>query len=304
MVFCIIGLVIFGVLGLFSAKYRTYFRESLHCMRRQILLKACDSTFDQQMKAKISAGLSKVSPRLGRFVFRRFVLLTWILLVVMLISAAAVIIGIYNYFAYGNCNGPYSSDFCVFGAISGSIDQRIANIKPISAGDSPTLGNSNASVKIIEVGCYSCPYTKDAESIRTQLLAKYGENVSFTFRDMPLGSHNLSWKAAEAAKCALEQNKYWEYHDLLFRNQDSMNIDKMKEIAADLGLNSTQFDSCLDTDKYLPSVQQDFNDAQASGIFATPTYFVDGKPIVGLKAFADFEKIVVGEIQGSCPAGG
>lgn len=301
MVFCIIGLVIFGILGIFSAKYRRYFRESLHCMRRQILLKPCDTSFDQEMKAKISAGISKTSPVLARFVFRRFALLSWILLVLMTFSAAAVGFGVYSYVLYGNCNGPYSSDFCVFGVLSGPMDERIANIRPVDAGDAPTLGSPNASVKIVEVGCYSCPYTKNAESIRSQLLNKYGSDVSFTFRDMPLPSHNLSWEAAEAAKCALEQGKYWEYHDKLFEYQEIMSVEKMKSIANEIGLNASQFNACLDTEKYKEQVQKDYDAGTSAGIFATPTYFVDGKPIVGLKAFADFEKIVIGEIRGSCP---
>jgi len=301
MVFCIVGLIIFGILGLFSAKYRRYFRESLHCMRRQLLLKPCDTQFDNEMKAKISAGVSKVSTGMARFVFRKFVLLSWILLVLMIASVIMVMFGVYNYVAYGNCNGPFSSDFCVFGVLDGSFDEKVAKIKPISMDDDPTLGDFNASnVHIIEVGCFSCPYTKDAEQFRGQLLEKYGGNVSFTFRSMPLPQHELSFERAEAADCALEQGKYWEYHDLLFQNQANMTMDKLKELAAELELNTTQFDACLDSEKYRGEVQKDYDDAVAANIFATPTYFVNGVPLVGIKAFAQFENIVVSSIEGSC----
>ncbi len=299
MVFCIVGLAIFGILGIFSAKYRRYFRESLHCMRRQLTLKACDTAFDQEMKAKISANASKVSPGLGKFIFKRFALLSWILLAIMLVSSAAVGIGVYNFIAYGNCNGPNSNDFCFLGVLNGNQD--VSKLKPINASDAPVLGNPSSPVKIIEVGCFACPYTRDAESIRIQLLAKYGSNVSFAFKDIPLPGHNLSWDMAEAAKCALDQGSYWAYHDLLFKYQDDMSISKMKELAAVAGMNQDAFNACLDSHKYKDAVQKDYEDGIAAGIFATPTYYIDGKPVVGLKAFAQLENIVIGEIKGSCP---
>ncbi len=299
MVFCIAGLLIFAILGVFSTKYRRYFRESIHCMRRQLLLKPCDTQFDQEMKAKITANISKTSPKLARFVFKRFAFLSWILLILMLFSTAAVAFGAYNYIAYGNCNGPYSSDFCVFGALDGSFDERVKDIKPIEA-FGPTLGNPDASVEIIEVGCYACPYTKDAEGFRNQLLDKYGDNVSFTFMAMPLEHHGLSWETAEAAYCAEEQKKYWEYHDLLFENQDSITIEKIKELAEELELDMNRFNECLDDHIFRDAVKQIRDKAVEANIFATPTYFVNGRPFVGIKAFADFEQIVGVEIRGSC----
>lgn len=301
MVFCIVGLVIFGILGLFSAKYRRYFRESLHCMRRQLMLKACDTQFDQEMKSKISAKISKKSPSLARFVFRRFAVLSWILLIIMLVSVAFIVYGFYNYVAYGNCNGPNSNDFCIYNALfSGSVEDNTAAIKPLESDGNPTIGSLDAQVKIVEVGCFSCPFTKKAEIFRQQILDKYGENVSFTFRIMPLPYHNFSSETAEAAYCALDQGKYWEYHDKLFEYQSIMSIQKLHDIAAELGMDTATFDNCFDSNTYAEKVSKDYDIGVAAGIFATPTYFVNGRVFVGLKAFADFENIVAGEIDGSC----
>lgn len=301
MVFCVIGLVIFGILGIFSAKYRRYFRESLHCMRRQLMLKACDTQFDLEMKSKISAKISKKSPSAARFVFRRFALLSWILLIIMLVSAAAIVYGFYNFVAYGNCNGPNSNDFCIYNALlSGSVEDKTADIKPLEADYNPTIGGADAPVKIVEVGCFSCPFTKKAEPFRQQILDKYGSNVSFTFRVMPLPHHNFSSETAEAAYCALDQGKYWEYHDKLFEYQSNMSIQKLHDIAAELGMDTTKFDTCFDSNTHAEKVRKDYDIGVAAGIFATPTYFVNGRVFVGLKAFADFEQIVAGEIYGSC----
>jgi len=301
MVFCIIGLVIFGILGLFSAKYRRYFRESLHCMRRQLMLKACDTQFDQEMKSKISAKIGKGSPGLARFVFRRFAMLTWILLIIMLVSAAFIAYGFYSFVVYGNCNGPNSNDFCIYNALlTRSVEDKTAAIKPLEADGNPTIGSLDAPVKIVEVGCFICPFTKKAEIFRQQILNKYGENVSFTFRIMPLPYHNFSSETAEAAYCALDQNMYWEYHDKLFEYQSSMSIQKLHDIAAELGMDTTQFDNCFDSNTYVEKVRKDYDTGVAAGIFATPTYFVNGRTFVGLKAFSDFENVVASEMEASC----
>ncbi len=308
MVFCIVGIVIFGILGIFSAKYRRYFRESVHCLKRQLMLKPCDTKFDQEMKARIAAKLGSKNPALARFVYKRFTLLSWIMIAMLIFSIGSIGFGIYNTLAYGNCNGPDSTDFCLFnpgmtGEQGHSMHDGLAQgeIKPVSADDDPTLGNPGAAVKIVEVGCFRCPYTKNAEELRKQIVEKYGENVSFTFRSLPLPSHKLSWETAEAADCALEQGMYWEYHDKLFEYQKNMSIEKIRDIAREIGLDEQQFNSCFDSGKYRDEVRKDHDDAVAAGIFATPTFFINGKPFVGPRAFAEFEELVATEMHASCP---
>ncbi len=295
-VFCIVGLVAFGILGIFSAKYRRYFRESLHCMKRQLTLRPCDTQFDHEMKAKISGSIAKQSERLARLVYKRFAVISGIFLLAMIVSLALVAFGIYNYAAYGNCNGPDSRDFCIFNPFAAQKEVKLIEVR-----DAPSLGNADAAVKIIEAGCYSCPYTRDAESFRSQILEKYGGNVSFTFKDVPVPAHELSRETAEAAKCAREQGKYWEYHDKLFEYQKNMSTGKIKEIAAEAGLDEAQFSQCFDTRKYRDAVELDYQDGLDAGIYATPTYFVNGQPVVGIRAFAELEQIVVTEIEGECP---
>jgi hypothetical protein len=111
MVFCIIGLVVFAFLGLFSAKYRTYFREAVHCISRQVTLRPCDTKFDEKMKSKISAKLTRVSPGIARFTYRRFALLSWIFFIAMIVSLALFVQGAYNLALYGTCD-PYGGN-CV-----------------------------------------------------------------------------------------------------------------------------------------------------------------------------------------------
>ena len=103
MVFCIVGLVVFGILGLFSAKYRDYFHESFRCVFRMAMLKPCDTDFDQKMKAKITTKLMKVSPALANFNYKHFGKISIVFVVMMFISFGLFLGGIYNYVLYGNC---------------------------------------------------------------------------------------------------------------------------------------------------------------------------------------------------------
>src|SRR3989344_143112 len=170
MVFCIAGIIIFGILGIFSAKYRYYFRESLHCIKRQALLRPCDTEFDNKMKAKITGNLMKVSPALSKFVFKRFVIISWIFIIMLFASIAMMGAGVYSWWAYGNCNGPDSSEFCIFNLDSTTISQgdescvdpSIAReLLPAGPGEGhPFIGYENSSITVVEFGCYACQYTK------------------------------------------------------------------------------------------------------------------------------------------------
>ena len=304
MVFCIIALVVFVIMGIFSAKYRTYFKEALRCVGRQMTLRKCDTDFDNKMKSKISSKLLKVSPRAAKFVFKRFSWISWIFVILMFWSIASIGIGAYNTVAYGNCNGEESTDFCLFnpdmtgnGGHSMHEGLEKKELTPASPDDDPFLGGENAKVTIIEFGCFRCKYTKKAEETRKQLLEKYGDKIKFVFRNFPLPSHDLSRETAEAADCALEQGNYWEYHDKLFENQKNMSIQKIKDIAIELDLDREKFNECFDSRKYQDEVEKDHQDGLKSGIYGTPTFFINGKPLVGPRTFDEFTKIIDEELK-------
>ncbi len=303
MVFCIIALVVFGVLGIFSAKYRTYFKEALRCVFRQITLRKCDTDFDNKMKSKITAKLMNVNPHMAKIVYKRFALISWVFIILMFGSIAATGIGIYNAISYGNCDGQESTEFCIFnpgttGDSGYSVQDGMekGQLIPASPDDDPYIGGEDVNVTIIEFGCFSCKYTKTAELVRKQVIEKYRGKIKFVFRNFPLPKHPFSREAAEAADCALEQNKYWEYHDKLFESQKNMSIEKIKEIAIDLGLDTSKFDTCFDTKKYKDEVERDYQDGLKSKIYGTPTFFINGRPLVGPQSLGAFSRIIDEEL--------
>ena len=120
---CIIALVVFAVLGIVSAKYRTYFFEALDCVSKRVTLRKCTTSFDKKMKLKITTRVARVNKRIGSFTFKHFETISWILTILMILSMVwslyVGVVGVYNWVAYGNCNGPNSAEACVLNNITG-----------------------------------------------------------------------------------------------------------------------------------------------------------------------------------------
>lgn len=305
---CLIALVVFGFLGIFSVRYRKIAAEAFDCVFKRIRLKPCDSWLDKRLKSQITGKLMRKNPSIGRFVFKRFELLSWIFTLLLVLSTIYIGYGFYNYVNYGNCYGPESNGaFCIFdpsgenSQYSGIKTGYKGEIIYPSIDDDPALGNENAPVVIIEFGCFRCPYTKKAENVVDKILEYYGDKVYYVYRDFPLTTRHVNADMhAEAANCALEQNKYWEYHDLLFEKQDMMSnhtVDDLIKLGKEIGLDNKQFEDCVLTRKYEDEVQKDYEDGYKAEIYGTPTFFINKEIIVGPKEFEEFKKVIDKELR-------
>jgi len=164
-----------------------------------------------------------------------------------------------------------------------------------SAEDDTVLGNANASVTIIEFSDFECPfcgrfYTETLPLIKQNYIDT--GKVKLVYRDFPLSFHADAEKAAEAAECAGEQNKYWEMHDKLFENQNALSVDNLKQYAKDMGLDSAKFNLCLDSGKTATEVQKDLTDGQSYGVSGTPTFFINGVEVVGAQPYSAFDQVI------------
>lgn len=121
------------------------------------------------------------------------------------------------------------------------------------------------------------------------------------FKDFPLPNHPEAPKAAEAAHCAGDQKKYWEMHDRLFLNQNSLSVPQLKEYAAVLGLDVATFGQCLDSGKYADAVNADFRYGRQLGVESTPTVYVNGRQLLGAQPFEAFEFVINEELARKQP---
>lgn len=166
------------------------------------------------------------------------------------------------------------------------------------ADDDPALGPANAPVTLVEFSDFQCPFCLRVAPTLKQLREAYGDRIRIVWKDFPLTSiHPQAFKAAEAAHCAREQGKFWEFHDVLFANQQALLVESLKQYAVDLGLDAAAFNTCLDTSKYNDRVQQHMGIGTGLGVNSTPTTFVNGRRVTGAQPYEVFSAIIEEELQ-------
>lgn len=142
----------------------------------------------------------------------------------------------------------------------------------------PLAGNPNATVKIVEFSDFQCPWCGKAYPVVEQIIATYGDRVSFEYKQFPLTNlHQFSFHAAEASECANDQGKFWDYYNLLFTHQEELTTRDLKNYAKQLGLDTEKFNDCLDSGAKAKYVTADFNEGVGKGVQGTPTFFINGE---------------------------
>jgi protein-disulfide isomerase len=166
------------------------------------------------------------------------------------------------------------------------------------AAEDPVLGLANAPVTVIEFSDFQCPFCRQVMPTLKKLREAYGDRVRIVWKDFPLTSiHPQAFKAAEAGQCAREQNKFWEYHDRLFENQQALQLDFLKKYAVDAGLDTAKFNACLDTAKYAERVQAQMGVGNQLGVSSTPSLFVNGRMVNGAQPYETFAAIIDEELE-------
>ena len=204
-----------------------------------------------------------------------------------------------------------------FGESSGAGAQQVPTQQPSGANDpqpivkadlkedgDPAIGDKSAPVTIFEYSDYQCPFCQRAFQQtypEIQKLVKEGK-VRLIFKDYPLPFHEQADEAAVAASCAGQQDKYWEMHDKLYETQTtwSGNTDPytvFKGYAKDLGLDESDFSSCIADPKVAQEVQGDLAEGSANGVSGTPTFYVNGVQLVGAQPWAAFKQIIDQELS-------
>jgi protein-disulfide isomerase len=158
-------------------------------------------------------------------------------------------------------------------------------------------GPADAPVVIVEFSDFQCPYCKTVVATVKQVLGDFPGKVKWIFRDFPLASiHPTAPKAHEAARCAAEQNKFWEYHDLLFERSPRHQPEQLKKYAEELQLDATAFAGCLDSGRHEAAVKADIEEGAALGITGTPSFYVNGRALVGAQPYAAFKQAIEREL--------
>jgi protein-disulfide isomerase len=167
----------------------------------------------------------------------------------------------------------------------------------VTADPSRVRGNPEAPVTIVEFSDFQCPHCRAAQPTIKDLLDKYKDKVRLGYRDYPLRQiHPQAQQAAEASRCAAEQDKFWEFHDLLYADQSKLDQTGLTDHARTAGLDAGRFSACLASGKFKAAVEEDLQTGVTAGVSGTPAFYINGVLLTGAQAASAFERIIDTEI--------
>jgi len=165
----------------------------------------------------------------------------------------------------------------------------------IDVDDDPAIGPENAPITIVEFSDFACGYCRRFhEQTFEALLEEYPDQIRFVYRDLPVVG---GYEAAQAAECANEQGEFWKFHDLLFSGGLGLDESAYREYADAVGIDPDSLMDCVNSERYADEVEEDAQYAFNLGANGTPTFFINGIPLVGARPLSDFEAIIDKELE-------
>ena len=152
-------------------------------------------------------------------------------------------------------------------------------------------------VELVEFSDFECPYCQKFQPVLREVLAQFEGKVKHVWKDLPLPMHQNAVAAAMAARCAQDQNRFWEYHDVLFANQQALTRADLKKHADVVGLDVQSFNACLDGGKYRKQLNGARQAASNVYVLTTPTLFINGRLITGLAPKEEYARVISAELE-------
>jgi protein-disulfide isomerase len=172
------------------------------------------------------------------------------------------------------------------------LEEQFKSPVKIDAGKSPAKGPANAKVTVLEFSDFQCPYCKRGRDTMEELLKAYPNDVKVVFKHYPLPFHKEAEPAARASWAAQQQGKFWEYHDILFNNQDKLGSDFYLATARELKLDEAKFKADMASEAAAKQVKEDADAGSKNGIQGTPGFFVNGVAVKGAYPTSHFKTLV------------
>jgi protein-disulfide isomerase len=162
----------------------------------------------------------------------------------------------------------------------------------------PIRGLATAPVTVVEFSDFHCPFCKRVQPTLLSLLARYPDKVRVVYKDLPLDTlHPQARRASEAARCARDQGKFWEYHDKIYEGGADVSPEYLRRLATDVGLDVAAFEQCLASNKHTAGIQADVAQGSELGITGTPGFFINGRALSGAQPLEAFVQIIEDELS-------
>lgn len=304
---CILALIIFSILGIFSASHRAFAKEAFDCVFRRITFRPCNTGFAEKIKGKILSKLISRSAFLAKMVNKHYEILSWLFFILMLGSTIWVLRGGYNFYVYGSCNGLNASGFCAF-------DPSGENNKTTAIGDTSACGitqkteenltlnnvdlssfpaqDTGSKDTVVFIGCYACDYSRKAYPDIQKLIKD--KQANYVFAHYPAKGDTTF--LADIGYCVYKdyRDKYWDFNSYLFTADKDFVLNKSN---ADTILGNFNFDvkkvnECANSAETKNAVQNQVTELNKTNLYGTPTIFINGKPFVGPKPYRVYKSAI------------
>jgi protein-disulfide isomerase len=189
---------------------------------------------------------------------------------------------------YAECGAP--KEDC--GCDGVPVAPEVAGVEDVRAGASPSRGPNDAPVTVIVFADFQCPFCTKAQQTMEELEASYPGKVRIVYKNNPLPIHKSAKLAAKAALAANEQGRFWDYHDTLLEHQDALDPASLERYATDLGLDLARFRASMSSEALDAAVSADIAEAQRLSVRGTPTFFVNGRRVIGAQKIEAFRPLV------------
>lgn len=294
---CFIALLVFSLMGIFSASHRQLAYRALDCVFRRLTIRPCNTGFKEEVKGRLLGLLLRKSPASAKLLNNHFELLAWIFFIISIVSAGWVGRGVYNFYYYGSCNGLNQSGFCAFDPRGESNKVSIATsgqcsvlpqsseyltLKDFDKSLFPKIEN-NSENNIVFIGCFNCHYSVNAYPIIKKLVDD--KKVNLTFAHYPINDEAKKLSAVEYCGYQQDKEKYWPLIDKMFAvgGEGVNSEEKIISLVSDVGYDSETFKSCLTASSTEEMVNKQIKNIETTGLYGTPTVFVNDEAVVGPK---------------------
>jgi protein-disulfide isomerase len=167
----------------------------------------------------------------------------------------------------------------------------------IEIAGAPAKGPADAPVTIVEFSDFQCPFCRRAGPTLEKIQEVYGSSVRIVWKHHPLDMHRDAPAAHRASVAAQQQGKFWEFHDKLFDNQESLDLETFKQHARDLGMDLARFEQDLSSPETTKPIDADTAEARSLGVTGAPAFFINGRYLRGAKPFEDFARLISAELS-------
>lgn len=302
---CIISLIVFSILGIFSASHRELAKEALDCVFRRITLRPCNTGFREKIKSRIIGKLLNRSVFLARITNKHFEIFSFVFFILTVTSTFYVVKGGYNFYLYGSCNGLNQSGFCAFdpkGENNKVTDINASCGAEVKSEENMTLDNVDLSTfptknigakdTVVLIGCYECDYTRKAYPDIQKLIKEKKTNYVFAHYPAKEDTNYLS----EVGYCVYKEygNQFWKFNDYLF-TVDKVEIyqpDYINTILKNFDFDVDRINNCIDEPETKKTVERQVGELRKTHLYGTPTVFINGKALVGPKPYRVYRSML------------